>query len=64
MAYQYYHVQQAVLGEVFVWQPEGDVGVDIPCPRVGQYGVARSIEEIAAEKLRIAANVTNAADQH
>lgn len=62
LAEQRHHLQDAGFDEVFVWQAEGDV------PGWSTYRVpvsandARSIEEIAAEELRMAATTVDAGD--
>jgi very-short-patch-repair endonuclease len=62
LAEQHHHVQQAGFGEVFVWHAEDDVlgwsTYRIPVSA----NDARSIEEIAAEELRIAAAIIDTAD--
>lgn len=62
LAEQHHHVQQARFEEVFIWQAEGDV-VEWSTYRVpASSNDARSIEEIAAEELRIAASIIDAGD--
>jgi hypothetical protein len=62
LADQHHHVQQAGFEEVFVWHAEGDV-MEWSTYRVPvSANDARSIEEIAAEEVRIAASIIDAAD--
>ncbi|WP_263262392.1 DUF3320 domain-containing protein [Pseudomonas sp. RIT-PI-S] len=62
LADRHHHVQQAGFEEVFVWHAEGDV-MEWSTYRVpASANDARSIEEIAAEELRIAASIIDAAD--
>lgn len=62
LADQHYHVQQAGFGEVFIWQAYGDVMAWSTYRVPVSANDARSIEEIAAEELRIAASIIDAAD--
>jgi hypothetical protein len=62
LAEQHHHVQQTGSEEVFVWHAEGDV-MEWSTYRVpASANDARSIEEIAAEELRIAASIIDAGD--
>lgn len=63
LAEQHHHVQLAGFEEVFVWHAEGDV-MEWSTYRVpASAGDARSIEEIAAEEVRIAASIIDAGDR-
>jgi hypothetical protein len=55
LADQHHHVQQAGFEEVFIWHAEGDVMAWSTYRVPVSANDARSIEEIAAEELRIAA---------
>lgn len=60
LAEQHHHVQQEAFEEAFVWHDERDV-MSWSIYRVpASANDARSIEEIAAEDLRIAASIINA----
>lgn len=62
LADQHHHVQQAGSEEVFVWHAEGDVAQWSTYRVPASANDARSIEEIAAEELRIAASIIDAGD--
>ncbi|NNA05923.1 DUF3320 domain-containing protein [Pseudomonas lundensis] len=62
LAEQHHYVQKAGFEEVFIWHAEGDV-MEWSTYRVpASANDARSIEEIAAEELRIAASLIDATD--
>ncbi|WP_122456453.1 DUF3320 domain-containing protein [Pseudomonas viridiflava] len=62
LAEQHHYVQHAGFEEVFIWHAEGDV-MEWSTYRVpASANDARSIEEIAAEELRIAASIIDATD--
>ncbi|HEX8592593.1 MAG TPA: DUF3320 domain-containing protein [Pseudomonas sp.] len=62
LAEQHHYVQKAGFEEVFIWHLEGDV-MEWSTYRVpASANDARSIEEIAAEELRIAASIIDATD--
>lgn len=63
LAEQHHHVQQAGFEEVFIWHAEGDVMQWSTYRVPASANDARSIEEIAAEELRIAASIIDAGDQ-
>lgn len=62
LADQHHHVQQAGFEEVFIWHAEGDVMQWSSYRVPASANDARSIEEIAAEELRIAASIIDAGD--
>ncbi|AZE04925.1 DUF3320 domain-containing protein [Pseudomonas chlororaphis] len=62
LAEQYHHVQQTEAEEVFVWSAESDVAGWSTYRVPASAADARSIEEIAAEELRIAAAIIDAGD--
>ena len=63
LAEQHHHVRQEGFEEAFVWHAEGDV-MEWSTFRVpASANDARSIEEIAAEELRIAASIIDAGDR-
>jgi very-short-patch-repair endonuclease len=63
LAEQHHHVQQAGFEEVFIWHDEGDVMKWSTYRVPASANDARSIEEIAAEELRIAASIIDAGDR-
>jgi hypothetical protein len=63
LAEQHHHVRQEGLEEAFVWHAEGDV-MEWSTYRVPvSVDDARSIEEIAAQELRIAASIIDSGDR-